>query len=227
MANIKTALEDGRLNGRIAYLDPQADKPYGWGDLSDTEDGAVEVLLIDHASRSDYGDSSPVSRANLEALEQDFPESVFTVGFSSHDGIQALVRTGDRDDYLLDILLGLQDYPLYDGDALHEVEQEILEETWRLWLEDELIDAMDPELMKHAEDEYEWAESVLQELLLKRGYSLRHLFHEAMEVLNLEVEYETSESCFVDSLYDVGVYIMELLTTEYVPAIKGQEALAI
>lgn len=172
-------------------------------DTEDTERWQA-LLMIPMTGRGDYNNSSVYGRANMEYLLENFPDTFIVVGQSSHDGQQlALPMDGEISEALADTIAGLWEEGVeLDSDATHRMEQEILEEDWKSWLESDFKSAVQKRLAEvfsldiHEVD----MDDYLEERLARRGLELRGLFESAMEASDTYPEFETSESCYIRDL---------------------------
>ena len=99
-------------------------------------------VVVPYATYGDYtGDS--VTRANHEALLEDYPET-FVVATGDYSTAELLLPL-DRPmpDGLLEALQGLSDYPLYSDDSHSTLEFETEREDWDSWGRDNFQRALD------------------------------------------------------------------------------------
>ena len=208
---------------RVQYVDPawgddcpvEPGDTYTWGSIVptgvifDADDmRGMGVVLIDSAHRSDYGNSSTYTRSNLEALQNDYPDTFLVIGYSSHDGMTlALPLDAQIPEHLADILRGLEDYPVYDEQHMAGLEQEIESEAWDSWVQWDLTRELEswfertPQLACSWEvAEHSWAEM-----------DQRETFHKALSFTNTYPEFETSESCHYDLANVVGEVGVQIL----------------
>ena len=110
---------------------------YRWGERTDAlfeEDETKErwgLALLGDALVGDYNMSSTYTRANFEALQADYPDTFVTMGVSEYDGMQlALPLAAQIPESLANVLRGLEDYPVYDEDAVVRVQMVVEDECW-------------------------------------------------------------------------------------------------
>lgn len=182
--SLRRIVEAFHLNGRWCSLDPYwgmvedlATIPYGHLDFR--HDG--ELWLVNWAGGSDYSGDS-VERSNFQVLLELAEEKgllgkgLWEVygGFGSY-GI--VVSADVEDEEILDLLAGLEEYPVADEDHLAHLEIELEDEAWSSWAESDFVRALAREHGGYVED---WD-----------GEKLRGVFEDARERAN---EYWVSES---------------------------------
>lgn len=123
--------------------DIPADKSVYWSDLEkldnpDLSDFENIYLMHDYTQMGDYG-GSLVEKVNTDILADEYGFVKVYGGYGSIScmiSIQSLIDMEEEEsDTILDILEGLNDYPLIDDDELYQQEQEQIEEAWDNWTE--------------------------------------------------------------------------------------------
>lgn len=166
------------------------------------------LLLIPMTGRGDYMQSSTWQRANMNVLLEEYPDTFITIGYSSHDGQQlALPMDAMIPDHLADRIESLwgDSYEL-DSDATSKLEQEIIDEDWKSWLESDFHNELETAVAEiRGLDKYEVdLEEYVDALLTERSTDLQTVFWQAMEDTNTYPEFETSESCYIRDMGDVA-----------------------
>ena len=119
-----------------------ADKSVYWSDLEkldnpDLSDLENIYIMHDYTQMGDYG-GSLVEKSNYEVLTDGYG---FIRVFGDYGSIscmisiQSLIDMEEESDTILDVLEGLNNYPLIDDDELYQQEQEQIEEAWDNWVE--------------------------------------------------------------------------------------------
>lgn len=103
-----------------------------------TYDSGETLLIIEDASWGEYDGSGTHHRANHAYLTDNYGRWFVTVGRSSHDGraLALIVGTVIPLD-LVELIDGLDNYPLIDDSGLSELESELEAEDWESWGRDE------------------------------------------------------------------------------------------
>lgn len=136
---------DTRYVGDGVWEDVTPDEPgkgstwhYGRWDEATAEDATH--ILVDWTAYSDYGGSS-AERSNHRSLREDYPDAFIDV-FGGH-GTRALLIPADYsvsdEDYgyggtVLEALIALEDYPLYNEEDHANLEMEEADAAWSSWL---------------------------------------------------------------------------------------------
>jgi hypothetical protein len=111
---------------------PNKDKTWNYGDWVDSNPDTATHIILDIATYSDYSGST-LERSNHDALLEDFPnDCIDTTGGYHTRGL--MVRMDCKNQTLIDALIGLGEYPIYDDDAICQLEIQICNESWDQWL---------------------------------------------------------------------------------------------
>lgn len=184
-------------------------------DTEDTERWQA-ILMIPNTGRGDYNESSVYSRANMDYLLENYPDTFVVVGQSSHDGQQlALPMDAEISEDLADVIAGLWEETLsLDDDAVSKLETQILDEDWGSWLESDFKSELEKAIAELEElDKYEVDLSErVDQLLAAADKELREVFGDAMEATDTWPEFESSESCYIRNLDAVARSAAESLT---------------
>jgi len=123
--------------------DIPADKSVYWSDLEkidnpDLSDLENIYIMHDYTQMGDYG-GSLVEKANYEVLTNEYG---FIRVFGDYGSISCMISIQslidmdeEESDTILDVLEGLNDYPLIDDDELYQQERDQIEEAWNNWVE--------------------------------------------------------------------------------------------
>lgn len=138
-------------------------------DLYEDRDGD---FVIRHAQYGDYS-GSIYDRANHDWLVKNFPDIVTSAGSDRH-GNCAYVSRSVLNDYhygevrgnvfarlgeVLDIVAGLNDYPIICEESLSETEQEVIAESWDSYYRREFGEALSAHLEKLCPECVAWEAS--------------------------------------------------------------------
>lgn len=134
-----TIIENG---GSGSYGDFTGD--HDTAELADDEDLYVFSRFTGY---SDYSGST-VEAANCAELLEQFPGIAISVygGYGTTDVCFSLRWILDDGDTLLDILEGLEDYPLINDEALSNLEMECADEAWDSWAYSDFVSGVEKAL---------------------------------------------------------------------------------
>jgi hypothetical protein len=177
--------------GYTRRIDPDS-KAVSYGDLmkpADCPDSAVAYLeglstdateegelyfFLPYASGSDYSGST-VEKANYKEFLESYGEEGFVWeahgGFDTYAvvlGLTGLLECADDTfNAILDIIEGLEDYPLINDEALSNLESDLADEAWDCWVAGEFQRALEK---KFDCAEFEWpADSDLRTFFEKKA----------------------------------------------------------
>lgn len=159
---------------------------------------------VPYTSHSDYGGST-VEEANCKYIEDQYSEIkglVRVYGGWSTDGyyvnVRALVRSAIDRDGLLDDLIRLDDYPLFDDELLSIVEMDILYSAFDDWAKYDFIRGLE----LAGRNITEWPDDNQRQLF----YDAEHKWEDD----NRYPEFESHESCYLD-IDAIVEYAIEIL----------------
>lgn len=130
---------------------------YGhWNKLTDNDFlEPTTVLVPDYLSGSDYSGGTAY-RSNYNVFLEEFGDLPGVYDISGGHGTYAIgIRLDSLNDDMLDILHGLEDYPVIDEEAMSELETEQEDEAWENWTRSEFTRALTqkfPDLEEEIED---------------------------------------------------------------------------
>lgn len=132
---------DGKLESYYTQEIPNDNFVY-WSDIEelDNPDLSDELdniyIMHDYCQMGDYG-GSLVGKSNTEILTGEYKFIKVFGEYSSIScmiGIQSLIdMPKEESERILDLLEGLNDYPIIDDETLSELEYEQIEESWNNW----------------------------------------------------------------------------------------------
>jgi len=159
-----------------AYLDTLSDDEEETGDL---------YFYVPYASGSDYSGCT-VTKANAKWFEDTFGENEWVHSVYGGHGTYAVAvgLTGllgcddDTFESICEALEGLDNYPVFDDEAVSEFESECANEAWDSWVADDFVRALEAKFADCAD------------LELPNGDALRAFFEEKREDANTYWECE-------------------------------------
>ena len=169
---------------------------------------------IPATSWGDYG-GDIVGRANCAWLTDNFQEYVILAGYGGHDGQTALLKVGSEvPSYLLELIEGLRDYPLFDDEYLSDIERSV---------EDEDLDSY---ILRDIKDEIEdnqgWVDAEEHgfddDEIRRHYYALR-----SSGDIRWESETATSGTLGRNGTEDAAVLIFDASLSEYVDRLTNLE----
>lgn len=171
------------------------------------------LAVIEYTVYSDYSGGT-VERANEKAIREDYPNAEWLKELSGGHGTSGLAidirawldsLTDDDDPHaLLEMIEGLEDYPLASEDAHSELEME---------LETEALPDVYKDLARTVDDsKYSRLHDYLSDLPADTAYAC---YRAAMEETNTYPEFESAVSCYVDIKRIRSVYLREAIARRH------------
>lgn len=164
------------------------------------------LIMIRDAGWGEYDNSSTYNRSNYRVLTENYGQWLVTVdNGNDRDGRGlALVVGSVVPNELMQIVIGLQDYPIIDESDLSELESELATEAWDGWARQDFSSDVRAAVRESAEDS-EHADRAEDALDAVEDSELARVFWQSMEELGSYPEAEGScsvrfpyWSCMVD-----------------------------
>jgi hypothetical protein len=90
---------------------------------------AMFVVLTEHAQgEHKAGQSSTIQRSNFRALQRDYPDTFTRIMYSDVDGLGLFLEHATRE--VIDVVCGLDNYPIYDESDLFALEDAEIAESF-------------------------------------------------------------------------------------------------
>lgn len=199
---------DGKIESYYTQDIPM-DRSVYWSDLEkikspDLSDTDNIYIMHNYCQMSDYG-GSLVEKSNTDILTSDYGFILVTGGYGSISCIIAidalLCMPEEESERILDVLEGLEKYPLLDDDELFNQESKYIEEAWNNWAEYDFKRGIEGKFNIDLDD-YEFKDI---------DVSFQSIFDEMAERVN---EYWINESGY-DMWINVDKIVDEMTTEDF------------
>jgi len=192
----------------------------GYSTYRHTRRADTDWFEVSWATGSDYSGGS-VTKANYNALQEmlaaEFPEgekpAVWLRASGGHRTYSLLVKWPALSDDIVDVLNGLDDYPVISDEAVNEEENERENEAWESWARHDFEKAFLSAWNAHWNEDEElddWPEEVTGDMT----YSM---FHVGMELANEYWVHESGDSVFI-RMEKIADKLVDLLAGGTVPS---------
>jgi len=152
------------------------------GDIEIDENG--DYLEVPQTVYSNYSGST-IDRANCNWFLKNYGELQGVWEFFGYYGTRGVLieyKLYIENEEIRELIDGLERYPVFDGDSLVELENEIEEEDWKFWIKNDLIRALEKRNKSYPEDES----------------LLKNKFYEISDAITEYIIFEDAVSCWID-----------------------------